>query len=523
MTLPNPPSLVPAEARSLYLGDNEPFRLLVEAVKDYAIIILDVEGNIATWNVGAERIKGYRAAEIVGSHFSRFYTPEDLASGLPERLLAAARANGRVEDEGWRMRKDGGRFWANVTITPLYDSLGLQVGYGKVTRDLTARRHMESLQESTSQLHEFLAMLSHELRNPIAPIVNGVALLRALPEARRDDVLGMLDRQVSHLSRLVDDLLDVARLTRGKIVLKRERVALAPLVTQALEACSALVESRRHRIMASTPPDAVEIEADATRIVQVIVNLVTNAAKYTSAGGDIAVHVRREGGEAVIEVQDSGIGLAPSQIDKVFDLFVQGDRALDRPEGGLGIGLTLVRRMVELHGGRVAAQSDGVGLGSRFVVRLPLAGGATSSLATRPAEAVAEPATKAAATPASRLRVLVVDDNRDFASTLTMLLELEGHDVLAVHDGIAGYDAALSYRPDVVLMDIGLPGVTGYELARKLRQVDGLAGRTLIALTGYGQAEDRRRVREAGFDLHLVKPVDPDALLRAVGASRRPA
>lgn len=492
----------------------EPFRLLVEAVNDYAIFLLDTSGVIVSWNVGAQRIKGYAAGEIIGTHFSRFYTEEDKARDLPAHLLARAQAAGRVEDEGWRVRKDGTRFWADVIITPLHDSSGQLRGYGKVTRDLTAQRSMEVLRESESRLYEFLAMLSHELRNPLAPMVNALALLRSRREVDTGRLLDIIDRQVSHMSRIVDDLLDVGRLTSGKIALKKDIVELNRLVLQAAEACRSLVDAREHTIELRSSGGSMYIEADSTRIVQVVVNLITNAVKFTRCGGRITVAVEREGDDAIVRVTDNGIGIPAASLDSIFGLFVQGEQSLDRAEGGLGIGLTLVKRLVEMHGGAVSVSSAGADRGSEFVVRLPVAAQQSAAV---------ESSTQAAAIVAAhRFRVLVVDDNKDFANTLEILLEMAGHEVRAANDGITAYEVAMDFRPDIVLLDIGLPGMNGYELAGRLRRSPEVAGSTLIALTGYGQAEDRHRVAEAGLDGHLVKPVEPTELLALIDRLRSP-
>ena len=490
----------------------EPFRLLVEAVKDYAIFLLDPSGVIVSWNVGAQRIKGYAAGEIIGTHFSRFYTEDDKAKGLPARLLARAQAAGRVEDEGWRVRKDETRFWADVVITPLYDSSGHLRGFGKVTRDLTAKRNMEVMQQNENRLYEFLAMLSHELRNPLAPMVNALALLRSEREVDSGRLLDIIDRQASHMSRIVDDLLEVGRLTSGKIALKKDIVELNRLVLQAAEACQSLVDSREQTIELHSSGCPLYVEVDSTRIVQVVVNLITNAAKFTRCGGRISVAVEREDDYAIMRVTDNGRGIPAASLDSIFGLFAQGEQSLDRAEGGLGIGLTLVKRLAEMHGGAVSVSSGGTDRGSEFVVRLPAA--------LQQAVAVESSAPAPAIVAARRFRVLVVDDNKDFAMTLEILMERAGPDGRAANDGNTAYEMAMDFRPDIVLLDIGLPGMNGYELAGRLRRSPELAGSTLIALTGYGQAEDRQRVTNAGLDGHLVKPVEPAELLALIDRLR---
>ncbi|TMH18747.1 MAG: PAS domain S-box protein [Betaproteobacteria bacterium] len=488
----------------------ERFRLLVDGVKDYAIFMLDSEGRVASWNTGAETIYGYTEAEMTGEHFSRFYTPEDLARNWPEHELVVARAEGRFEDEGWRVRKDGSRFWASVIIAALYDNENRVRGFAKVTRDLTARRRIEALQESERQMNEFLAMLAHELRNPLASIVNALGLMRSKSGQEQTEFRDVIERQTKLLAHIVDDLLDVSRITRGKIALKKEILDVNAVVARTLESCRPLIDARKHAVELRLPDEELPVDADSTRLSQVVLNLISNAVKYTPEEGRITIALSREDGEAVLRVRDTGIGIPAALLPKVFDLFVQGDRSLDRTEGGLGIGLTLVKRLVEMHRGSVSAASGGLGEGSEFVVRLPLAleRGVARSL-------VKEELPRA---PATRRRLLVVDDNRDFADTLGALFETMGHDVRVAYNGTDAVSATAEYRPDAVFLDIGLPGRSGYDVARMLRSSPELADITLVAFTGYGQVEDRRRVREAGFDYHVVKPADAAELAKIVDA-----
>ncbi len=488
----------------------ERFRLLVDGVKDYAIFMLDSKGKVASWNTAAETIYGYTEAEMTGEHFSRFYTPEDLARKWPEHELLVACAEGRFEDEGWRVRKDGSRFWASVIIAALYDNERRVRGFAKVTRDLTARRRIEALQESERQMNEFLAMLAHELRNPLASIVNALGLMRSKSGQEQTEFRDVIERQTKLLAHIVDDLLDVSRITRGKIALKKEILDVNGLVARTLESCRPLIDARKHAVELRLPHEELPVDADSTRLSQVVLNLISNAVKYTPEEGRITIALSREDGEAVLRVRDTGIGIPAALLPKVFDLFVQGDRSLDRTEGGLGIGLTLVKRLVEMHRGSVSAASDGLGEGSEFVVRLPLAleRGVARSL-------VKEELPRA---PATRRRLLVVDDNRDFADTLGALFETMGHDVRVAYNGTDAVSATAEYRPDAVFLDIGLPGRSGYDVARMLRSSPELADITLVAFTGYGQVEDRRRVREAGFDYHVVKPADAAELAKIVDA-----
>ncbi|HET9793356.1 MAG TPA: PAS domain-containing sensor histidine kinase, partial [Thermoanaerobaculia bacterium] len=361
----------------------ERFRLLVERVQDYAIFMLDPDGRIASWNVGAERIKGYSASEAIGRHFSIFYTPEDAAAGRPQGLLRKALEQGRVEDEGWRVRSDGSRFWADVVITALFDESGTLHGFAKVTRDLTERRQVEALKEADRQKNEFLAVLAHELRNPLAPIRNALYLI-GRPDAGPSTIReahAIAERQVRHMSRLLDDLLDVSRVSQGRIELRRERIDLASAAIQAIDSVRGLAEQRGQSIAFDASPVPVVAEADPTRVDQVLMNLLSNAIKYTGPGGHIRVTIAREGDDAVLRVRDDGQGIAPEALPNIFDLFVQAKPHARSGGEGVGIGLTLVRRVVELHGGSVTASSAGLGQGSEFVVRLPVADAAPAPAA----------------------------------------------------------------------------------------------------------------------------------------------
>jgi PAS domain S-box-containing protein len=651
----------------------EQFRLLIQSTTDYAIFMLDPQGRVVTWNAGAERIKGYRAEEIIGQHFSRFYPQDAIGRGWPPEELRRAEAEGRFEDEGWRLRKDGSRFWANVVITALHDDAGRLQGYSKVTRDLTERREKEealrqlnqdlerrvqdrtadlaasnqalqaeaaerewaeqALRDSEEQFRtladsipqlawmtrpdghifwynrrwyeytgttpdqmegwgwqsvhdpaelprvltnwraalargepwedtfplrrhdgqmrwqlsravpvrddqgrvvrwfgtntditdrieieaalkdadrrkdQFLAMLAHELRNPLVPVLNGLQILR-LSEADRataEQARQMIERQIRHLTRLVDDLLDVSRITQGRIQVRRERIDLASLVRTTAEDRRPVLEQAGMKLVLEVAEGPVWVAGDPTRLAQVLNNLLDNAAKFRDGGDSVTVRMTVDEGrqQAVIHVQDKGIGIAPDLFPRLFDVFAQADRSLARSRGGLGVGLSVVKGLVELHGGEVQVTSGGPGKGAAFTVRLPLKD-ERKALAESPATPL-----KPAAEP---LRILVVEDHHDAADSLRMLLELLGHRVAVAYNGPEGVRRAREWRPDVVLCDIGLPGLDGYGVAGELRHDPTTAGARLIALTGYGQEEDRRRARQAGFDHHLTKPVDPAVL-----------
>ena len=380
--------------------------------------------------------------------------------------------------------------------------------YQQAMVEIAARKRAEAaLVAADRGKDEFLAMLAHELRNPLAAIASAARALDARAEGdgapRSAELLAVIGRQSRHLARLVDDLLDVSRFSRGRIELRREPVELRRAVEGAVESVRPHVELRRQTLAVTLPDEPLWLDADLTRIEQILANLLHNAAKFTEPGGRIDLAAERQDAEVLVRVRDEGAGIDPELLPRVFDLFVQGGRSLARSRGGLGIGLTLVRSLVERHGGTIEAASEGPGRGSELRVRLPL----LAAPERREPAAAPEPAAVAAG-----LRVLLVEDNLDAAESLGELLRIWGHEVAMAHDGAAALGAVLEIRPEVVLLDIGLPGMDGYEVASRLRATPGLAGLRLVAITGYGQESDRRRARLAGFDHHLVKPVDLDRL-----------
>lgn len=485
------------------------FQLLVEAVLDYGIFMLNPDGTVASWNSGAQQIKGYRPDEIMGRHFSVFYLPEAVNRGWPEEELRQARRLGRFEDEGWRVRKDGSRFWANVVITALFGQDGELTGFAKVTRDMTERRRLEDLENSSKRMNEFLAMLAHELRNPLAPMRNAVTLLQLEPSPSpvvrnsRD----IIDRQLSHMTRLVDDLLDAGRMSTGKIALRKEQVDWASVVGRAVEGVRPLLEARRHQLTVSLPPVGIQVDGDPMRLMQVLQNLLTNAAKYTPEGGSIKLAARMEDDRLMTEVRDNGIGLAPDSTEDIFQLFKQGHGQTTSKDSGLGIGLTLARSLVELHGGTLDAESPGVGMGSTFRFFLP---NARSDSIRSDDEA-------------APWRCLIIDDNKDAADSLADVLRLMGWSVKLAYDGAPGVAIAREWAPHAVLLDLGMPGMSGLQAVRLLRALPGGPQMTITAVTGYGMQEDRERTRASGFDAHLVKPVDFAALQRLMEAVQKRA
>jgi PAS domain S-box-containing protein len=490
----------------------ERFRLLVDSVRDYAIFMLDPEGVVQSWNVGAQSINGYDASEIIGRHFSAFYTPDDIVARKPEIELETARTEGRVEDEGWRVRKDGTLYWASVAVTAIRGPDGSLHGFAKVTRDMTDRRRLEELERSSRRMNEFLAMLAHELRNPLAPIRNAVTIMQL--ETLQSSVLrncrDVIDRQLSHVTRLVDDLLDVGRLTTGKIKLRKELVRVSDVVTRSIETVRPLVTARRHALTVQQPEQPVYVNGDSTRLSQVLQNLLVNAARYTPEGGQIGLKVEMVDSFVYIAVTDNGRGLAPEHLESIFELFVQTDSGTSAgSESGLGIGLTLARSLTEMHGGSLDATSPGLGQGSTFTVRLPAAAH----------QAIAEDE-DARAEAQGGLRVLVIDDNRDSADSATDVLRLLGNHVESAYDGESGIAVAARLKPHMILLDLAMPGMDGFEVRRRLREQGSTPDAYLVAMTGFGNEEDKRRTRVAGFDAHLTKPVELDALVSLLNEAR---
>jgi PAS domain S-box-containing protein len=489
----------------------ERFRLLLEGLEDYAICMLDPDGRVVSWNAGARKIMGYASDDIVGRSYERFFREDEREAQRPEHILENARLHRRIEEQLSFCRKDGAPFWAHLGLTALHDASSTLRGFAMLVRDLSERKRMESLEEQGRHLTEFMAMLAHELRNPLAPIRNAVAIMAAVPGLAPQVAWSrdVIERQTLQLSRLVEDLLDVSRITRGKLRLQSAPMDVESALQRAIEASRPLIDARHHRLHVDVPA-GLSIHGDMTRITQVFLNILNNAAKYTPESGEIRVHGRMEGNDVCVKIRDTGVGIPPALLDQVFDLFAQGERTLDRSEGGLGIGLTLARRIVALHGGSIAARSEGVGRGSEFEVRLPRLRAGKAA----PAAASQTPAIPSAGP--SRA-ILVVDDNVDSANSMAMLLRLGGHEVEVAHDGPSAIDRVAQNIPDIVLLDIGLPGMNGYEVAEKLRErFDRTNQLRIYAMTGYGQAQDRARSMESGVDGHLVKPVLPDELLRIV-------
>jgi PAS domain S-box-containing protein len=478
---------------------------------EVAIIGKALDGVIQNWNAAAERLFGYTEEEAVGRHISLVIPPERLAE--EDEIIATLKAGRRVEHfETERVRADGGRVQISLTVSPIKDDQGNVIGASKIVRDITRERQAEDnlrrvaaqLSESNQRKNEFLATLAHELRGPLAPLGNVLEIWkRSDSEEQLRQARDAMERQLGQMVRLVDDLLDLNRITHDRLELRKTDPELATVVAHAVETCRPLANAQGHELSVTLPEEPCYLHADAARLSQVFSNLLSNSCKYTEPGGKISLTARRQDGNVVVSVRDNGIGIPPERIGSVFDMFSQVDSSLDRAQGGLGIGLALVKRLVAMHGGTVEAHSAGLGQGSEFVVCLPLDDRATQT---------ATAATAGDAGIVKRRRVLVVDDNADSAVSLSMLLELEGHHAVAVHDGFAAIDAAEKHRPDIVLLDIGLPRMSGHEVCRRLRDRPWGKDLVVIALTGWGQGDDRRKSQEAGFDGHLVKPVRYETL-----------
>ena len=487
----------------------ERFRLLIEGLEEYALYTLDNDGHISSWNSGAQRVYGYAPGEVLGRHFSWLSLPEDIKAGKPWRELSIARTSGRTIEEGWRVRKSGERFWARVMITTLHDAEGAPCGFAKMTQDLTERRQLKEAEDTARRMNEFVAMLAHELRNPLAPILNAVETLERIPasDSPYSSLAGVIGRQSRHLARLVDDLIDVNRITRGTFAIERRHVDLGEVVRRSVEMVRAAIDVAGHQLEISLPPGPLNVTGDMHRLMQVTANILSNASRYTAPGGRIAVTARKLADEHVISVADTGRGIVREDCDRIFNFFDQGSRFTSASSSGLGIGLALARRIVELHGGTIKVESEGAGKGSTFHVHLPRAI-APAYVDVRPEE----PERSAPTLP--RRRVLVVDDHVDAARMLELVLQCEGHETRIAHDGPSALKAIEDFKPEFVFLDIGMPGMNGYDIARTLRGNENRRDLFLVALTGWGQPSDFRESKEAGFDLHMVKPLDTASVKR---------
>ena len=512
----------------------ERFRLLVERVTEYAIFSLDVNGYVTTWNNGAERIKGYSASEIVGQHFRVFYPKEVAASGYPEYELSTAASQGSFVDEGWRVRKDGSRFWAHVAITPLRDDDGRLRGFAKVTRDMTESKRTEALEMAGAQREalleaersarieaqraikvkdEFLASLSHELRTPLNAILGWAQVLRAKGAHGRttEDVdrgTEIIERNARAQVRLIDDLLDLSRIMGGRLRLDVQELGLVDVVQSTVDSIEPMAQAKGVRLEAVLDPQGGTVSGDAARLQQVFWNLVTNAVKFTPKGGRVQVVLQRVNSHVEVSVADTGIGISAEYLPYVFDRFSQADTSLQRRQGGLGLGLAIAKQLVELHGGSIHAKSMGEGKGATFTVHLPLA------ITRHAAQTRVHPTSGESheAVPIPRLdgiRALVVDDEPDARDLIRNVLEERGASVRTAESGGEALETLQRDSADVVISDIGMPDMDGYQFMRRLRAVEAKGSRVpALALTAFARPDDRKQAILAGYQAHLAKPFD---------------
>ncbi len=490
-------------------------RSFVEQVKDYAIFAMDENCRATTWNNGVLEVLGFEEADFIGQDIRQLiFVPEAIELGIPRTEFETAAELGSASDDRWMMRKGGTRFWASGITSAVRDGQGNVVGFSKVMRDLTEQKRDEDelvalaakQSESSRRMSEFMATLAHELRNPLAPIRNAIDLLAMSSlSPENEELRALLDRQVVHVIRLIDDLLDVSRIGRGKIILHREIVDLRTAIQSAIEASGTFIQDKGQKLQLDICDREVQVNVDPARITQVVTNLLNNSSRYTDPGGDIhlTLAVDSEDGEhgsAVLSISDNGIGISADRLDEIFQMFAQVDDSLGRGQAGLGIGLTLVKTLVELHRGTVIAESKGVGQGSLFTVRIPLV-----DVHVEPIE---EEPTKEWPIANRTFQVLVVEDMRALRTIMARLLEKLGHRVRVAEDGLSALESITEVTPEVVFSDISMPGMTGYDLATRIRSQPNLANTYLVAMSGYGQLSDRKQSRDSGFNEHMVKPVD---------------
>ncbi len=483
------------------------FRMVADGIAQLAWTC-DMLGNVTWYNQRWLDYTGLNFEAMKGWGWSKVHHPDHL-DRVVARVKRSAETGEPWEDTFPLRGKDGEYRWFLSRAVPIRDATGNIIRWFGTNTDITEQRQAEvALEEADRRKNEFLAMLAHELRNPLAPIRNAVQVLRltGVHDEAIASASAMMERQVGQMVRLVDDLLDVSRISRGRIELRRGRLELASAIHHAVEAAKPLVQSMAHDLTIILPSTPIYLHADPTRLAQVVGNLLNNACKFTGRGGQISLTVEQVDGQAVVRVRDSGIGIAADQLPRLFDMFMQVDTSLERSVSGLGLGLTLVKNLVEMHNGTVEVYSDGIGNGSEFVVRLPI-------MAEAPKPSLPEPPSSESSRTTAR-RILIVDDNRDSAESLAMLLKLTKNETRTAYDGLQAVEAAATWGPDLILLDIGLPKLNGYEACRRIREQPWGRGMILVALTGWGQEEDRQQSREAGFNGHLVKPVDLAALTK---------
>lgn len=485
-----------------------------------AVITTDGEGRVTMMNAVAEELAGWKLAEAAGRPLDVIFNIVNEQSRQPvENPTTRALREGIIvglANHTVLIAKDGTERPIDDSAAPIRGKDGAIFGCVLVFRDITDKKKMEDdlrqvaaeLSTANRKKDEFLATLAHELRNPLAPLRNALQLMQVADDDKEvvKQARVMMERQLSQMARLVDELMDISRISRGRIEIKKQRVELAAVVNDAVETSRPLIESMGHELIVTLPQQPIVLDADPTRLAQVFLNLLNNAAKYSERGGHIRLTVETQGNEISASVRDNGIGIPAEHLTRIFEMFTQVDRSLEKSQGGLGIGLNIAKRLVEKHGGRIEARSEGPGRGSEFIVHLPILAG----------ESVPQPVRhlEGAATLKTSLRILIVDDNKDGAESLAMMLNIMGNETRIAHDGLEGIDAAEQFRPDVVLLDIGLPKLNGFEACRRIRKQPWSKDVAFIAVTGWGQEEDRRRSQEAGFAHHMVKPVHPQALMK---------
>jgi PAS domain S-box-containing protein len=522
-----PKSLVPVHSKDIGekmppVIDYDAYRLLVQAVKDYAIFMLDPKGNILTWNAGAQRLKGYKPDEIIGKHFSIFYGKEDKANRKPQRELETATMEGRVEDEGWRLRKDGTRFWANVVITALHDEKGKLRGFAKVTRDMTERRKAEEIlreqaallemrvHERTGELEranrmkdEFITTLSHELRTPITAITGWIQMMQqgALTPDQERRALDVIGRNLAAQTQLIDDLLNVSRIVAGKLRIDMQPVYPGALVEDAIDSIIPTAKAKSLKLTRDLDMKLGPVQIDPERFHQIVWNLLANALKFTGRHGHIHVCLKRIDSSALLQITDSGEGIDPEFLPYVFDRFRQADASRSRKHGGLGVGLTIVKYLVELHGGIASAESAGLGKGSTFSIGLPipaLASNVRAGAGAKPHEGTGLTGT----------RILLVEDEADMREMLAHALTRHGAKTLQANSAKQALRLLEKGKLDLIISDIGMPEVDGYTFMRKVRSMRSTNSTVRsIALTAYAGEEDRKLAAEAGYNSHIPKPI----------------
>ena len=493
------------------------FQVTLSSIGD-AVITTDTEGKVTFLNPVAEMMTGWTSHEASGQPLEQVFTIINEDSRQPAKNpVAKVLQQGTViglANHTALISKTGTERSIEDSAAPIRDASGEISGAVMVFHDVTERRRTEKeLKEADKRKDEFLATLAHELRNPLHPIRGAVEIMRLQDPLHPEIELSrnIIDQQVTHLSRLIDDLLDVARITRDALVLRKEKLDLANVIQSALDASRDFMELHGHQPILTLPPESVEIDGDLVRLTQILVNLLSNAAKYTPKGKNIWLNAGVEHGAVVISVKDSGIGIAADQLPHVFDKFYQVDRSLERSESGLGLGLTLARRLVELHGGEVNASSAGLGMGSEFSISLPLVPRTDHPQAAQPSEAERE-------APAARWRILIIDDGPGTREMYTMLLRKRGHEVDTAVDGWSGIEKVQSFRPDIVLLDVGMPGLNGFDTCEQIRALTLGKDIALIAVTGWAPEEVQQRAEEAGFDGILVKPASAQEILQLIAS-----